>query len=124
MPGAPTDLPLVASTPRSHARSCLLTNLLVLPGLGTWVAGNRLVGIGQMIFAGAGFIVSLWFATWFTRTWYRTGTAPLEAWPQLKIALAGVTCFLCGWTWGLATGMGLVRRARHDGNRLTAVERE
>lgn len=102
-----------ASSPRAQAQSCLLTNLLVLPGLGTWLAGKRLAGACQMILAGTGFVLSVWYIAWFVRTWHSTGEAPFEDYRYLWVALAGIGSFLIGWGWGMVVGVRLVRRVKY-----------
>jgi hypothetical protein len=99
-----------------------LTNLLVLPGFGTWLGGNRLAGVCQMILAGTGLVLSVWYIAWFCREWFHSGQAPFENYRYLWVALVGVGTFLVGWAWGLVVGLWLVRRAKHPPP-ISAVKR-
>ena len=49
--------PEKATADEKRARSAFLTNLTVLPGLGTLVYGHRLLGLAQMALAGVGFLL-------------------------------------------------------------------
>jgi len=95
------------------ARACLTVNLLGLPGLGSWVAGQR-IGICQMILSLMGFGLTVF---WFVSTlmlWLRAGEIPLDGGSQLLIGLAGVGIFTLAWLWSLETGLRILRQARRN----------
>ena len=95
---------------RAAARNCLLTNLLVLPGLGSLMARRRVTGILQILitFTGVG-LTGFWFTS-MCMTWWRTRSFPFDGGPRLGWGLLGVLLFLAGWVWGLITGLRIVRR--------------
>jgi hypothetical protein len=97
---------------RAAARNCLLTNLLVLPGLGSLMAKRRVTGILQILLALTGFgLTGYWFTT-FGVAWWQTESFPFDGGPHLRWGLLGVLLFLAGWGWGLATGLRIARAAR------------
>lgn len=96
------------------ARNAVLINLLATPGLGTLMAGRRVVGVGQLILALAGFgFIVVWFAA-LLRQYYGqiSGDVPVThvAW----LAETGAVLFGAAWAWSLVTSISLVRQARRD----------
>ena len=104
------------------AWGCVMSNQLVLPGLGSLVAGRR-IGYSQAALALVGVVLSGIFFTWFMQTWFRLKQWPqdwqelkglLQTWkPYLKIGGWGLLCFLSSWCWALATSIGIVLESRH-----------
>jgi hypothetical protein len=88
-----------------------MTNLLVLPGLGSLMAGRR-EGWPQAALALAGFALSTVWLLWFVVTWSRTGSFPLDGGPYLPMGALGVVVFAVSWVWGLFTGLRVVRESR------------
>ena len=95
---------------RQTARSWLLTNLLVLPGMGS-VMGGRRIGYLQAALAISGMILSLMFAVSMLREWWVLRELPELDQRGLVMGLGGITLFGLGWLWGLATGLNLLREA-------------
>jgi hypothetical protein len=95
---------------RPSAWACLLTNVTVLPGLGSWIAGLR-AGLLQMGLASAGFILTSVWGWWFFRAWIRLKQWPAEVGPHFGKALLGMALFAAAWVWALATGLALLRAA-------------
>jgi hypothetical protein len=93
---------------RLKARDCLLTNLLVLPGMGSVMAGRR-VGYAQGFLAIAGMILSLIFAVDVIRDWWTMGELVLPTGRSLLMGGLGVLLFVLGWAWGLSTGLALLK---------------
>ena len=96
------------------ARNAVLLNLLATPGLGTLMAGRRVVGIGQLVLALAGFgFIVVWFVA-LLRQYYGliTGDAPLT--PVTWLAQAGAGLFFAAWCWSLVTSISLIREARRN----------
>ena len=105
-----TDLP-PADVDETRAWACLMANLLVLPGLGSLIAGRR-SGWAQAAVALAGFaLTTVWFV-WVVAAWAREGTFPLDAGPYLPAGALGVLLFGVSWVWGVVTGLAVVRGAR------------
>jgi hypothetical protein len=95
----------------ARAWACLMTNLLVLPGLGSLLAGRR-VGWLQAALALVGFALSTVWLVWFVATFFREGGFPLDGGPYLPAGLLGVLVFAVSWVWGLLTGLRVVRESR------------
>lgn len=95
----------------------MLTNLLVLPGLGSFLGGRRVAGCLQILLAIAGFVLTLdWFVT-FLSLWWQTAQFPVDGGPHLLLGLAGVGLFGLAWLWGLLTGLSILRRSHHRPSR-------
>ncbi len=94
----------------------LMANLLVLPGLGTCLAGEKLRGAIQMLCALAGFSLTLYWLVsnalliWETRVFILQGGFPPRA------GLAGMSLFFCAWFWSLASAWRLMRRSKQRDN--------
>jgi len=99
---------------RAKARDFLLTNLLVLPGMGSVMAGRR-VGYAQGLLALMGVMLSLMFALELVRDWWLMGEIVLPTRRWLIAGGLGVMLFVLGWCWGLATGLKLLRDAEAGG---------
>lgn len=78
------------------------------------MARRRVVGIGQLILALAGFgFIVVWFVA-LLRQYYGliTGDVPLT--PLTWLAQAGVGLFMAAWCWSLVTSISLLRAARRN----------
>jgi len=95
----------------ARAWACLMTNILVLPGLGSLLAGRR-VGWLQAAVALGGFALSAAWLAWFVAAVFRDGAFPLDGGPYLPEGALGVLLFAVSWGWGLLTGLALVRASR------------
>ena len=99
-------------TDRASARNYLLTNLLVLPGLGSWLAGKRLAGVLQVVLALTGFgLTGVWFVS-FLGACIQKETVPWDGGPQFRLGLIGVALFLAGWFWAIVTSLRILRATR------------
>jgi hypothetical protein len=93
---------------RPAAWACLLSNVLVLPGLGTFTVGLRIAGIIQMFMSLAGMGITLgWFA-WFFMEYYKTRELQEALQVRLWLGFVGVGLFMLAWTWALATSLSIV----------------
>jgi hypothetical protein len=92
----------------------MVTNLLVLPGLGSVVAGRRGVGFFQMGLAMGGLMVSLVFLWVVARGWLLTREWVLPGLGLVMLGLAGVGSFVAGWCWALVTSLRLLHEARGE----------
>lgn len=98
-----------------------MSNQLVLPGLGSLVAGHK-TGYAQVALALIGMVLSSAFAAWFFTAWWHAPHAPADV-DELKQFFAGgmayvkaggigFACFLLGWFWALATSINIVRESK------------
>ena len=103
--------PLIKPPDQTAARNCLFTNLLVLPGLGSILAG-RLVGWLQAPLALTGFVLTNVWVVLFAVAWFQTGEIPQNGGPHIWLGLLGVTLFAVTWVWSLITGLSMLRKSR------------
>ena len=96
----------------TSARNYLLANLLVLPGLGSWLAGRRFAGVLQMalVFTGFGLVV-FWFVA-FLNACIQTEMFPTDGGPRLLQGALGVVLFMASWLWALGTSLRILRATR------------
>lgn len=95
---------------RPTAWACVAANLLVLPGLGSWILG-RVVGLAQMALSLAGFGLTLVWAFWLVRVWVALKHVPTDPGPHLIKAISGLLLFAAAWIWALVTSITILRRA-------------
>jgi hypothetical protein len=95
----------------TRAWSCLATNLLVLPGLGSLLAGRR-SGFAQAALALAGFALTCVWLLSFMSIWIEGQAFPLDGGSGLGWGLVGVLLFGLSWTWSLVSGLAALRQAR------------
>ncbi|MBI4658974.1 MAG: hypothetical protein HY735_09030 [Verrucomicrobia bacterium] len=96
---------------RPTAWACVMANLAVLPGLGSWILG-RSVGLIQMGLALVGFGLTTVWCFWFVKTWIVLRHFPHEPGPHFGKGLAGVVLFLAAWIWALASSIAILRQTR------------
>ena len=97
---------------RERAWFCVAINLLALPGLGSYLAGQRLLGATQMVLALAGFALTMVWAVSFGAAWIRGGHFPGAAGPGLRHGVLGLSLFAIAWCWTLGSSWSILRRAR------------
>ncbi len=107
----------------TFAWSCLVTNLLGVPGLGTLAAGD-LGGIGQLALAVVGGVLLTWWLIAFASAALEAGGLPLDTGPGLRAPVAGILLFGAGWLWSLGSSVALLREARRAGNAPPSVPPE
>jgi uncharacterized membrane protein len=96
----------MADPARDRAWTLLVTNLLVLPGLGTFLAGRKAVGALQMTLAIGGFALTLvWIVAW-GMAWVRLGEMPDGLGPKAALGLSGIGLFAAAWVCSLASSLG------------------
>lgn len=103
-------MPGPAGPDRQTAWVCLITNLLVLPGLGSVLGGQR-IGYAQIGLGLAGLASSLGFVAAFLQTWFRDAD-PWPGWPAVTAGLVGIALFALSWLWALWTSCRLLRQAK------------
>ena len=96
---------------KTKVRICVALNLLVLPGLGTIIAGRR-TGWLQAALALVGFGLNIAWAGWFFAGLLGSAELPEEINAHVGLALAGVVLFLVAWFWALGSSLQILREAR------------
>ena len=110
--------PNLASLPpkklqRPAAVGYAFTNLFVLPGLGSIMAGQRF-GILQAVLATVGVLLMVGWLTWFLFSWLQAGQIPSGYGPYVWVAFLGVLLFVFSWSWSLVSSWQLLRSASRD----------
>jgi hypothetical protein len=95
---------------RTTAWACLLSNLLVLPGLGSLAAGRK-IGIAQMALAVGGFGLTVGGVLWIYRQALAATEAPDLLSRPLCLGAVGIGLFLSGWLWALFTSLTVLRES-------------
>lgn len=98
---------------RAKARNAALINQLATPGLGSLVARRWLAGTGQLLLAGAGFVlIMLWFGEEMLAYYGEAFSAtPVKKTVPLTLLFAGVGLFALAWVWSLFTSFSLLHEA-------------
>ena len=96
----------------TRAWTALSMNLLVLPGLGSFVVGRRIAGVAQAVVALIGAGMSLWWLILMSAQWARDGHFPIDGGDDFRLGVTGVIVFGAAWMWSLATGLSVVRGVR------------
>ncbi len=109
MPTKTSSRPPPRVISRSKAWSCLITNLLVLPGLGTVMAGKAF-GRVQILSAAAGFSATVYGILRVFSEWLRQEHFPGD-FATYKWFFTGAAMFLGSWIWSGITGILLLRQA-------------
>ena len=102
------------SRSRQSTWACVASNL-VLPGLGTYVAGRRKSGTLQLLVSQTGFVLCLIWAILFVRQWIHQGSMPEGITPELALGLTGATIFFLAWIWSLVSGVDILLRSQKSG---------
>jgi Kef-type K+ transport system membrane component KefB len=92
------------------AWAATVTNLVVLPGLGSLALGWK-VGYAQAALGVCGFTLSLASVVLYTRLWMELGELPQTIEWQLLLGLAGLLVFGMGWFWALMSSLKAHRMA-------------
>jgi hypothetical protein len=87
-------------------------NLMVLPGLGSFLARRRVAGVLQAMVAGTGAGLSVWWLFMLVRQWAEEGYFPIDGGEHFRIGIIGVLIFATAWVWSLATSLAVIRAAR------------
>jgi len=94
---------------RSKAWSCLVTNLVVLPGLGSVMAGRK-SGYAQIVLALLGFIITLVALVRIVLLWVQDFQFPSGT-HLVGAALIGLAVFVLAWGWSLLTSLAVFRKS-------------
>jgi hypothetical protein len=99
---------------RDRLQVAIVINQLATPGLGSWIAGHRLAGAGQLVLACAGFVMSMGFCglllvdAWRSAWDGRDPIPPGDFWWQAGLGLFGLA-----WVWSGVTSLQIWRELRH-----------
>lgn len=102
-----------AQSSEDFAWTCLVTNMVGVPGLGTLMA-RRWEAAPQLALAIVGGVLMTWWLVAFAIAELRTMTIPPPGGPDIGLVLWGIGLFGLAWLWALVSGVALVRAARHD----------
>jgi len=104
---------LAAKPPdRKLARYCVIINQCATPGLGSFIGGRRLAGLGQLALAVAGFgLVVAWFVLNTMQVFNQVvHDAPPR--PVGRVGLLGAATFAAAWLWSWLTSLQILRAAK------------
>ena len=87
-------------------------NLLVLPGLGSFLARRRIAGAAQGMMACLGAGMSLWWLVLLARQWAEDGYFPIDGGDHFRFGVSGVLLFAAAWVWSLATSLSVLRAVK------------
>jgi len=87
-------------------------NLMVLPGLGSFLARRRIAGVLQAALAGTGAGLSVWWLFLLARQWAEDGYFPIDGGADFRIGIFGVLIFAAAWVWSLGTSLAVIHTAR------------
>ena len=107
----------------TRAWASLGLNLLVLPGLGSFLVGRRIAGVAQAVVALAGAAMCVWWLVLMARQWMEEGIYPLDGGEGFRIGVLGVGVFAVGWVWSLVTSLEVIRTMQVSGHRDTETQR-
>jgi hypothetical protein len=100
---------------RDRLQLGIVINLLATPGLGSWMGGHRLAGLGQLVLSCSGFVLFVGHLVLLVRGLWQAvdlGMEPVPPaawWWQSALVLFGV-----GWLWGALTSVQLFREMRAE----------
>jgi len=93
----------------TRARACLWTNLLVLPGLGTWLAGQRSLGALLIAMSLSGVVMSASWVCWLIWKWIDLGQLPNPFAEHLWVAIIGIGLVAASWVWAAVVSVALLK---------------
>lgn len=105
----------MAEKPRSQSMgwTALAINLGATPGLGSYLAGHRVVGVLQMGLSVSGFIAIMgWFWELVRGAWDSIQAGDSVSWPTAQGLILGGALFGAGWLWSLVTSLQILREIR------------
>ena len=101
------------SSNRVSGWNALVLNLATTPGLGSFLAGRRAVGIVQMLAAVSGFVVlMLWFWDLARQFWSLLQSGDGAVQPDLRQLVVGGGLFGGAWLWSLWTSISILRQSK------------
>jgi hypothetical protein len=104
----PPKLPLTGD----RAWAYVLLNISV-PGWGSWKAGRKVAGFGEMFILVAGlFLLAIWFFEYMNRVVQSEVGETLPPVPANWLWQWGIGLYCVSVVWTIATGISLIREAR------------
>ena len=103
--------------PLSRARvwTCILTNQLATPGLGSLMARRVWAGTGQLLLALAGFVlIMVWIFELCRGVYLQQLDEPVPPDASGWMGKWGLICFGASWLWSLVTSLSLLCQAKSD----------
>ncbi|MFZ5806423.1 MAG: hypothetical protein ACOY3I_04385 [Verrucomicrobiota bacterium] len=100
----------------ANAYGYLATNLLVLPGLGSYLGGKKNEGLAQMILTLCGMALSLYglLDLLLNMFRYKSNWLALFGGSEFLILIAGVAVFLTGWLWSFWSAYQIIRESKPE----------
>lgn len=99
---------------RDRLQIAIVINQLATPGLGSWIAGHRIAGAGQLAFSCSGFLYFLFCCVHHVSESIRTAldggespSFPMEAWNRTLLI------FGIGWLWAAITSLQMLWEIRN-----------
>jgi len=103
------------SISRARAWTCILTNQLATPGLGSLMARRVWAGTGQLLLALAGFVLIVgWMFELCHRVYLQQLDEPVPPDSSGWMWRWGLLFFGASWMWSLVTSLSLWRQAKAD----------
>lgn len=97
---------------RDRAWACLILNLS-FPGWGSWKAGRKLAGIGEMLIVFAGLLLmGDWFIQWMNRIIQSELDEALPPVPSARLWRWGVGLIAVSCVWTVVTCISILQQAR------------
>jgi hypothetical protein len=94
---------------RSGKYGCLILNLLVIPGIGSLMAGRKGEGAAQMVMSVVGMVLTVLWLGYVIFTLLKTRSLYIPVDGFFKVGLVGLGIFVTGWLWSFKTGMDVSR---------------
>ena len=110
---------------RDRAWAYILLNLSI-PGWGSWKAGRKVAGIGELVIVIAGLLlIGIWMLDWMNRIFQSQLGDSLPPVPANWLWQSGVACCVVSWIWTIVTGVSLMQEAKANEaeNRLNVPPR-
>ena len=95
---------------RTTAWVCLTTNLFVMPGVGSWMVGQRALAVTHVLMSLGGVLLMTVWLCWFVFQWIRNERMPQSFGPYFWTAVLSVVLFAGAWLWSLMSSVALLRR--------------
>lgn len=98
---------------RDRLQVAIVINQLATPGLGSWIAGHRLAGAGQLILACAGFVLFVgYFVLLVVASWRASELGTELALPPSVWWKSGLVWFGIAWLWAGVTSLQMFAELR------------
>lgn len=106
----------LANPDKATAYGYLMTNLIVLPGAGTMMAGKKTEGICQIILAVVGMTLTISGIFMLLVVLMKSFSQALAIFSDSAfwMTVGGILIFLIGWLWSAWSVYPLVRAAKKD----------